>query len=204
MLGGDHRPLDDHEVELGGQQVGGELLGALGSDRGTGDHPGVLDLADTLADQLGFDGLGVQFLHPQRGLLRRLGGDLVENRVGIVKAGPQPFQVEHPYAAELTDGNGSLGADHTVHGRGHKGQVEAVGVDLPGDAYILGVAGPAGGDDGDVVESVRPPSGLAQPDLHLGHRDAPFVLETTDSKALKPPTGGFTPRSAQRRNQAAD
>ena len=46
------------------------------------------------------------------------------------------------------------GRHHRVHRRGQDGELEAVGVDLPGDADLLGVAGAPRGHDRDVVEGV--------------------------------------------------
>ena len=60
-------------------------------------------------------------------------------------------------------------ADHPVHGRAPERQVEAVGVDLPGDVDVLGVPGPPAGDDGDVVEPVGLAPRLEDADLDLSH-----------------------------------
>ena len=96
-------------------------------------------------------------------------GDLLEERLGVLVAGPQAFEVEHADAAEAADLDGGRRADHAVHGRGQQRQVELEGVDLPGDVDVLGVAGPPARDDGDVVEPVGPPTRLADADLDLSH-----------------------------------
>ena len=49
------------------------------------------------------------------------------------------------------------------------GQLEPVGVDLPGDVDVLGVPGPPARDDGDVVEPVGPAPRLEDADLDLCH-----------------------------------
>src|SRR5690606_4238826 len=51
------------------------------------------------------------------------------------------------------------------------GQLEVVGVDLPGDRDVLGVPGAAGRDDRDVVEGEGAAAPLATADLDLSHRD---------------------------------
>jgi hypothetical protein len=42
-----------------------------------------------------------------------------------------------------------------------------VTVDLPRDVYVVGIAGPPGGNDCDVVEAIRPPSRLPDADLYF-------------------------------------
>jgi hypothetical protein len=174
VLGGDDGALDDEHVQLALEDVGQEGLGALRGDRGTRHDAGVVDLADPLGDQLGADGLLVELLHPLGGLLDRLGGDLGEHAVGVLEAGPEALEVEYADAAEAADGDGRGGADDAVHGGGHEGQVETVGIDLPGDVDVLGVACAAARHDGDVVEAVRPTTALAQPDLDLRHACGPL------------------------------
>ena len=52
-------------------------------------------------------------------------GDLLEQRLGILVAGPQALEVEDADAAEAADLDGGGRADDAVHGRGHQRQVEA-------------------------------------------------------------------------------
>ena len=72
------------------------------SDAHDGDA-GVLDLADALADELGLDRLGVDLLHAAGGLLGGELGDLLEERLGVLVAGPEALEVEHADAAEPAD-----------------------------------------------------------------------------------------------------
>ena len=137
-------------------------VGALRGDRGARHHPGVVDLADPVGNQTGNDRLLVQLLHPLGGLLHGLLGDLGQDGVGVLVTGPEALQVEHAHPAESADLDGGGRADHAVHGRAHEGQFEAVGVDLPGDVDILGVASATAGDDGNVVEPVGPSPALPQ------------------------------------------
>ena len=81
-------------------------------------EPGVLDLTDAPADQLFLDRLLVELLHPARGLLRIERCDLVEDRVGVVVAGPETFEVQAGEPADLADLDGGLRRDDAVHGRG--------------------------------------------------------------------------------------
>src|SRR5690606_6770324 len=119
------------------------------------------------ADQLLLDRLGVDLLEPPRGAGPVQRGDLGEQRLGVLVARPQPFEVEDGKAAEPPDGDRGGGTDHAVHRRDDQRDLEAVGVDLPGDAALLGIARPAGRHDADVVEGVRPAAALATADLHL-------------------------------------
>ena len=156
----------------------------LGRERGARRDAGVLDLADALGDQLGLDGLGVDLLHPSGGLVVVELGDLLEQRLGVLVAGPETLEVEDTDPAEPADLDGGGRADHRVHGRGHQRQLEAEGVDLPGDVDVLGVTGATAGHDGDVVEPVGPPRRLADPDLDLSHPSA------SDSPEVRPYTRG--------------
>ena len=86
-------------------------------------------------------------------------------------ADPHPF-VPNLYevrgtreAAEATDLDSSRRRHDAVHRGTDDRQLEAIGVELPGDVDVLGVAGPPAGDDRDVVEPIRPTTGLADPDL---------------------------------------
>ena len=158
MLGRDDRALDDQYVELGGQQGGGEHGGLLGGDRGGGGDAGRLHLLDALGDQVELHRLGVHLLHPGGGLLRRQFTDLVEERRRVLVAGPQALEVQYAESAEATNFDGGRRADHAVHGRSHEGEFELVGIDLPADVDIFGVAGATARDDGDVIEPVGPPS----------------------------------------------
>ena len=151
------------------RMAGASSLGALRGDRGARDDAGGLDLADPLGDELGLDRLEVHLLHAGGGLVVVELGDLVEEGLGVLVAGPQPLEVEDRQAAEPPDLDGRARAHHPVHGRGHERQLEAVGVDLPGDVDVLGIAGPPARDDGDVVEAVGPPTRLVDADLDLSH-----------------------------------
>ena len=95
--------------------------------------------------------------------------DLLEERLGVLVAGPEALEVQHAGAAEAADLDGGGRRDDAVHGAGEQGQLEVEALDLPGDVDVLGVAGAPARHDGDVVEPVGPPSGLAQPDLELCH-----------------------------------
>ncbi len=63
VLGGDHGPLDDEEVELGVDEGFGILRRALRRQRPARHGPRRLDLPDPGGDELGLDGLGVNLLH---------------------------------------------------------------------------------------------------------------------------------------------
>ena len=140
-----------------------------GRHRGGGRDAGLLHLADAGRHQLGDDRLLVHLLHPGRGLLVVELADLVEERGRVLVAGPQALEVEDAQAAQLAQLDRGRRAHDPVHGGAHHGQVEAVGVDLPRDVDVLGVAGPPARDDRDVVEPVGPPSRLEDPDLDLSH-----------------------------------
>ncbi len=145
-------------------------------DRAAGGDPASLISRMRWLDELGLHGLGVDLLHAGGGLFRRELGDLGEQRLGVLVAGPEPLEVEHPDPAEAADLDGGGRAHDAVHGGGHQGQLEAVGVDLPGDVHVLGVARAPRGHDRDVVEAVGLTPGLADADLDLATPVLPLVL----------------------------
>ena len=125
--------------------------------------------AEPLGDQLRLDRLGVDLLHPPGRVRAAQAGDLREQRLGVLVAGPQALEVQHPQPAGLAQRDGGRRRHHRVHRRGQHGQLEAVGVDLPGDADLLGVARAARRHDRDVVEGVGPAGALGAADLDLLH-----------------------------------
>jgi hypothetical protein len=187
VLGGDDRPLDHEQVELGGEDLLGPGGGALGRDARAGDDAGVLDLADAGADELGLERLEVDLLHAQRGLLGRELGDLLEQRLGVLVAAPQALEVEHADAAERPISMAVAGLTTPSMADPISGQVEVEGVDLPRDVDVLRVARAPAGHDGDVVEAVGPPARLPDPDLDLSHVQAPRCAPVRSGQATKRP-----------------
>ncbi|MGX1505498.1 UNVERIFIED_CONTAM: hypothetical protein RKD43_004123 [Streptomyces graminofaciens] len=176
VLGGDRRTADDEDVDARVDHGLRELRGALRGERGGGHDAGVAHLLDALADQLLPDGGGVDLLEAARGIGLVHLRDLVEQRLRVVVAGPQALEVQDAQAAHLADADGGLRGDHGVHRSGQEGQLEAVGVDLPGDRDLLRVPRAPARYDGDVIERVRPAAALAAPDLDLSHDVWPFPL----------------------------
>ena len=90
----------------------------------------------------GLIGSQVDLLHAPGGLLVVELGDLLEERLGVLVAGPEAFEVEH---AERRRGGRSRwrwpGETTPSMAEAMSGQLEAEGVDLPGDVDVLGVAG---------------------------------------------------------------
>src|SRR5581483_268434 len=190
----------------GVEEVLREGLGALRCDGRARDHAGGADLADAFGDQLELDRLAVDLLHAPGRLVGGQLGDLVEQWLGVLVAGPQTFEVEHADPAELADLDRRRGRHHPVHRRGHERQVEAERVDLPRDVDVFGVASSAARDDRDVVESVRPSTGLADADLDLSHwlssvPSAP-VKELSLPSEVSSPVGPATAKPAPRQRPA--
>ena len=171
MLGRDDRALDDEDVQAGVHDGLGHPLGSLGGDRRGGDDAGVLHLLDARGDQLELDGLEVHLLHARGGLVVVELADLLEERRGVLVAGPQPLEVEHAEAAEASELDRRGRRHRAVHRRAEHRQLELVGVDLPGDVDVLGVARAPRGHDGDVVETVGLPGRFVDADLHFRHGD---------------------------------
>jgi hypothetical protein len=169
VLRRDRGAPDDEQVHPGVDDGLRELRRALRRQRGGRDDAGLTHLADALEDQLLPHRRGVDLLQAPVGLGLVQLPDLLEQRLRVVVPGPQPLKVEHAETAELADADRRLRGDHRVHRRGEERQLEAVGVDLPGDRHLLRVTRPPAGHHGDVVEGVGLPAALAAPDLDLSH-----------------------------------
>src|SRR5204863_2969825 len=75
--------------------------------------------------------------------------------------------VQDGEAAEAPDLDRAGGRHGRVHRRGEHRELEPIGVDLPGDVHVVGVARPPRRNDRDLIEAVRPPSRLPRTDLEL-------------------------------------
>ncbi len=171
VLGGDGGAADDEQVHTGLDDGAPVLLRALWGELARhGDAAGA-DLLEPLGDELGDDRLGVDLLHAPGDVAPVELRDLLEERLGVLVAGPQTLEVEDADAAELAQADRGGRAHHRVHRCGEHRGVDVVRVDLPADRDVLRVACAPGGHDGDVVEGVGPPPPLAPADLDLvAHR----------------------------------
>ena len=140
MLCGDHRALDDENVEPRLQRCLVVLGDPLGRERGGADHALLLDLADPLRDQLLLDRLAVDPLHLGRRLIGLVAGDRLEVVLGVLVAGEDPLEVEDGKAAQLAHDARGGGRDDAVHGRGEEGELEAIRAERPGDVDVVRIA----------------------------------------------------------------
>src|SRR5882672_6668580 len=157
-----------HDEEVGARFLGdlGEALGAL-RDRGDQDWTAtLLDVADPLVDQLFLDGLAIDALDDLGRFFQAGRGDAVQDRVGVLVAGEDAFQVEDREAPHPAHLDRERGAHHPVHGRRDDGDGEAVAAELPGDVDLAGVDGHGAGNQRDIIEAVRRPGLPAPPDPH--------------------------------------
>ena len=163
------RAADDEEVDPGVDNGAPMSLGVLGAQR-TGDgHAGGAQLTQSRGDELGTDRFAVDLLHPRGRPDGVEAGDLLEDWLGVVVTGPDPFEVEHRQATEPTERDGGGRRHDRVHRRTHDGDVEVVGVDLPRHRDVLRVAGASRGDDRDLFEGVGTAAAFAAANLDLGH-----------------------------------
>src|SRR5690606_11741889 len=194
VLGRDDRALDDEDVESPLQGPGRQLLDSLRGEAGGGDDAGFLHLGHAPADQLRLDRLEVDLLHPPGGFVRLQLGDLLEIRLGIVVTDPQPFEIEHPEAAEAADLDGGVRAERSVHRRAQHREGEAAGVELPADVDVVGVPGPPAGDDGYVIESVGLTARLAYADVDFHAGSSAERRAPTRLPVLPPPPDRYPSR----------
>ena len=118
-----------------------ELLGALRGQRAGDGDARVAHLLEPGGDQLGLDRLGVDLLQPRAAARGPSSPATSASRSRrVVVPGPEALEVEHAETAVLAERDRGLRRHHRVHRRRHDRQLEAVGVDLPGDRDLLGVA----------------------------------------------------------------
>src|SRR5438445_184556 len=133
VAGGEHGALDDEHVGAGLLDDGATSLGVVGDRRDRTGHPAFLDLLDALSDQPVLHRCSVELLQQDVDVLRRRGGDLGENRAGILVTGLHPVEVENretPVPAHLVD---EVDVDHSVHRRGQDGELETATVEAEAD-----------------------------------------------------------------------
>ena len=170
----------------------------------------VAHLVEPRGDQLGPDRLGVDLLHPAGGVAAPQAGDLLEQVGRVVVPRPEALEVEHAETAEPAEGDRGGRRHHRVHRGGQHRQVEPVGVDLPGGADLLGVAGAPRGHDRDVVEGVGATGALGSADLDLSHtvqpigRAPPAPPGPSRAVARSPPCRATTPAPGPAPSARAD
>jgi hypothetical protein len=124
-------------------------------------------LTNALGDEFKLDGLGIHLLHASRCLVIVEFTNLIKQWGWVFVTRPQAFQVEDTNATHLAEGNGGCWGNHTIHGRRHEGKFKLVGIDLPRDVNIFGVAGATGWNNGDVVKAIGLSARLKDADLYL-------------------------------------
>ena len=167
MLGGDDRATDDEQVDARFENGRVIVLRALRRQCARNGDAGVTNLMQTLDNELRLDRLGVDLLNTFGRAFSRQLGDFVKQRLRIVVAGPQTFEVEHAKSAHLAHGDGGGRAGHRIHRRADDRHIEFIGVNLPRSGHILRIASTTGGNDGNVVQRVRQTTLLAQTDFNF-------------------------------------
>ena len=126
MLGRDGRPADDEQVNTGVEHGAPVGLGVLRAERSGDGDACVAQFPEPLGDELRANRLGVDLLHPGRGVGRVELGDLVQEWLGVVVAGPEPLEVQDRQPAEATERDGGRRRHHRVHRRPHDRDVEVI------------------------------------------------------------------------------
>ena len=143
VLGGHRRAADDEQVDAGVDHRLPELLRcAAGTERAGHGDAGVADLRDPLR-RSARAGSARRRSPASAGWRRPASSAAISASSGcrVLVAGPEALEVEHAETAEPADGDRRRRRHHRVHRRGEHRELEAVGVDLPGDRDLLGVAG---------------------------------------------------------------
>ena len=190
VLGGDHRPLDHQDVELGLQHERGVPLTRWGVSDAHETTPAVLDLADPRFRSARLDRLPVELLHPAGRLLVRAARRSPRRSA----RGPRSGSADPPGSGTRARRAGrprspSAGETPASMRRRHHGQLERVRIDLPADVDVIGVARPPGRNDRDLVEPVGPACRLADADLELHSAPPPRPEEPGNAK--RPPGPGW-------------
>jgi hypothetical protein len=136
---------------------------------------GIADAGHRGAQQIGVQRRGVQLLQQPDGR-RRLGffggrlDDLSDLGFDVRMAADQPFAVEHAQPAEPTEFDSELRRHQGVGRMRDDGNLEPVGVELPGCRDVLRGAGASRRHNTDFVEFVSAPGCSAHADLnHVTH-----------------------------------
>ena len=167
VLGGNDRAADDEQVDARFEHGRIIVLRALRGQGARNGDAGVANLMQTLDNELRLDRLGVDLLNTLGRAFGRQFGDLVKQRLRIVVAGPQAFEVEHAKRAHLAHGDGGGRAGHRIHRSADNRHVEFISVNLPRGGHILRIASTAGGNNGNVVQRVCQTALLAQTDFNF-------------------------------------
>ena len=167
VLGGNDRAADDEQVDARFEHGRIIVLRALRGQGARNGDAGVTNLMQTLDNELRLDRLGVDLLNTLGRAFGRQFGDLVKQRLRIVVAGPQAFEVEHPKRAHLAHGDGGGRAGHRIHRSADNRHVEFISVNLPRGGHILRIASTTGGNNGNVVQRVCQTALLAQTDFNF-------------------------------------
>ena len=175
VLGGHRRAANNEQVDARVHDRAPMLLDALGRELACDHHAGFAQLLKARGNQRRLDRLGVDALKGRDRLLLTQVGDALKDRGRILVAGPQSVQIQDADATEAAEGDRGFRAHHRVHGGGHHGNVDVIGVDLPADVDVLGVARAPGGHERYVVQCVGAPSALATTDFHFVAHD-PILL----------------------------
>ena len=141
----------------------GVLLGQLRRQGAGHRDPAGAHLLDPLDHQVGLDRLGVDLLQPPGRLARRAGRRPRRAAARGRRTGSTGPRGRARRARRPARTHSGRRRHHRVHRRRHDGDVEPVGVDLPGHRHLLGVAGTPARHDRDVVERVARRPRLALP-----------------------------------------
>src|SRR5699024_9264 len=196
VFGGDGGAADDEQIHAGVDDRTPVLLGALRAQRPRDGDARLADLPQAFVDELGDDRRGVDLLHPHGVAAEVEIGDLVQERLRVLVAGPEPLEVEHSDPAEFPERDRRGRAHHRVHRRRQYGEIEVVGVDLPTHRYVFWVACAPGGDDGDIVKRICAAPAFAAADLDLvthGHYLTSSGWSSSVTRRSSARRGGGTP-----------
>ena len=169
VLGRYCRAADDEDIHTCVDDGAPHLLSAARRESASYRNPRITNLTQTFTKQLHLDRFRVNLLQPGRGILFIQVRNLLEEGLRILVSGPQALKIENAEAAQLAECNRRRRGSDRVHGGRQYGNVEMVGVQLPGGLHLLDIAGTARCDNSDIVEGVRSSGSFASSYLYFTH-----------------------------------
>ncbi len=194
VLGGDDRALDDQQIQTRRDQSRRQSTGVLRAHSYSDGDACITHLAHCGGQQIGLQRRSVQFLQEcDRCVGIEIGlGDvdqLIELGLHVGVPRPQPFTVDHPEPALLTELDGERRRDQRVGRMGEHRDVEPVSVELPGSRHLLGRPGPPRRHDIDVVQLVGAAGFSAHADFNEVAHARTFLLR---ERIVRPPGADAT------------
>ena len=120
-------------------------------------------------DQTLLDRLAVDLLHERDEFVLADGCDSVQNGVGILITGLNPFEIENTECSQFRESNGHVDIHNAIHGTGNDRNFTLNSPEGPPGVGDIRIDGAASWNKSDFIDSVGPPNGFGASELNI-HR----------------------------------